>query len=437
MGRADSLFRTLLTASLLSIAACGDDVTDPGDLDPPELSPATQWAGGTVRLTWEGIDGMTGAPALTLNGNELDVVATDIGWAEYRVPATARGQIRLVLDDAVSDTFDVNVLGFRSATDLDVALVGNLIAWPRGAVASVVGAPGDFSGVVQVRPGAATALYLLEDSIAITNTGVRSVGLTYDPDLLLLPRGSTPELWRLVPTPQVVDTLAGMQILRHAMLLSDSIYIRSTHHTIFRHNLRSGSMEWGQYEETRGVAASPDGRYGAFRVNGSAAGPPVIDGRSGTVAFHVDTLFRSYGVDFAPTGDTLYIAGIARDAPNPELLLAVDASTGATLATIDLGAREPINIVRDRNSPMLFVMAAVLTQPNNGTVTEQYSGDAPVMIVIDSRTMEIVGEMATTSFDQCNGWCEGTVTVGTDGVFFVMTGDPARVLAFDGPVSQP
>lgn len=431
MVRQRSGFSALLMLGVVTSAACNDDVVEPPELDPPALTPATQWAGGTVRLEWEAIEVGGTAPSLTADGVALVPLAGDEGWVDYRLPTTARGPVRIALEGVVTDTFDVNVLGFRSSSDLDIGLAGNLLVWPRTGPASVVGAPGDASGVVQVLPGSNSTEYLLEDAIDITSTGVRSVGPTYDADLLLLPRGSTPEVWRLLPAPQVVDTLTGT-ITRHAMLLSDSIYVQSGQHNIWSYNLRAGTLvDWGQYEETRGAVVSPDGRHGAFRVNGSASGPPVINGLTGEMAFHVDTLFRSYGVDFSPTGDTLYIAGIGRSSPHPELLLAIDVMSGDILETIDLGAREAINIVRDRDSHMLYVVAAVLTQPNDGTVIEEYSGDTPVLLAIDSRTMQVVGEAASTGFDHCAGWCEGTVTVGTDGVFFVMTGSPARLLSFD------
>lgn len=419
--------------SLFAVAACQEEVILPReDIDPPTLSPSTQWAGGTVRLEWLVIEEGGSVPALHIDDMQLASTASGAGWAEYRLPTTVSGPVQIELAGEESATFQVGVVGFRAASALDVSLEGNLLVWPRDGQASLLGGPGDHSGVLQVLPGLGQATYLIEDSVPISRTEVRALGPTYDPDLLLVPtEGYRAARWQLQPTVEVLDTLP-IEFSRHAMLLSDSILVTAFHHEIWSIDLKAMDIvHRGQYEESRGVTVSAGGRFGAVRVGGSEFGPPVFSGITGNVIFHVDTLFRSYGVDFSPVGDTLYIAGVGLAEPNPEMLLAIDAFGGTVLGGIDLGAREPINIVRDRNGPWLYVAAAVLSEPNSETSFEQYAGEPPVMLVIDTRTMEIVGEMATTGFEHCLGWCEGSVAVDDDGVYFVMTGAPARVLAFD------
>jgi hypothetical protein len=102
-----------------------------------------------------------------------------------------------------------------------------------------------------------------------------------------------------------------------------------------------------------------------------------------------------------------------------QLILAIDASTG-----------DVINLVRDQNGPWLYVMAAVLGEPMDNSANPP-TGELPVMLVVDSRSMEIVGEIQSSGWDCDGGLCEGAVAAGPDGVFFVTTGS-ATVVAFDG-----
>lgn len=432
MSRMKPPIRTI-TLLVLTLVACDDSPTDPRPLDAPALSPAIQWAGGTVRVTAPTIDSADVAPSLgvSLDPEDLEVVAVGDGWADYRLPMSARGPIELVLGGEQPDTFEIQILGFRGAHSLDVALRGNLFVWPHTGEASVLGIASDDSGIIQVLPGALATRYLLEMPIF---DNARSVGRTADPDVLLIPTGYA-EVWRVRPTLERLDSIA-VPFARHAMLLSDSVYVASWHHAIDVYDPRStGPMLYsGMYEETQGMVVSPSGRYGAVEINGSALGVPVFSGENGEPVFHVDMMSHSDGIDFSPVGDTLYLAGMRRIEPRDHLVLAIDATTGAVVNTLEIADFNPRTLRRDPNGPWLFVLATMYGDP----------AEQAVMLVIDSRTMQLVGTVATEGFAGCAGYagyaCQGAITVGPEGVFFVSNNShpanvpdvPATVLAFDG-----
>ena len=423
---------SLLVAAAVAVlsAGCTDDPVDPPLA--PSIAPATQWAGGIVRVTLDGIGAGEAAPPLTLGGEPLAAVEVGAGWVDYRLPGTARGPVSLELGGDDPAVFEIEVLGFRGAQSLGVALRGNLFVWPRGGDASILGLASDNSGVIQVLAASAQTQYLIEEPVF---SEARSVGPTSDPDVLLIPKGNA-EIWRLLPTRQVVDTL-NVQFSRHAMLLSDSVYVFSGHHDISVVDPRVGwpSSYIAQYEESQGAVVSPSGRFGAFRINGSRWGPPVFSGESGQPVFHVETLSHSDGVDFSPFGDTLYITGTRSTEPRHHLVLSIDATTGEIVHSVEIAELNPLNLLRDPHGPWLFVMVLRL-------------GDAaapPSLLVIDTRTMEIVGQMVTEGYTGCAAYgCEGAIAVGPGGVFFVSTNStpaaardvPAVVLAFDGWPAQ-
>lgn len=386
----------------------------------PSIAPTTQWAGGVVRVTVDGVTPDEMPPRLSIEGDALTLLEVGNGWVDYRLPSTERGSVSLELDGEDPATFEVDVLGFRSVQPLGRSLRGNLFVWPRTGYASLLALAVDNTGVIQVLPASLQTRYLVEVPI---HPEARGVGPTSDPDLVLVPTGWA-EVWRLLPTPQVVDTLI-VGFSRHALLLSDSVYAFSGHHDITVVDPRVGSSSscFALHEESQGSVISPNGRYGAFRLNGSQLGPPVFSAESGEPVFHVETLSHSDGVDFSPVGDTLYIAGLRRAEPRDHVVLAIDAATGEIVEGVELGEHNALNVVRDPRGPWLFVMTSLPTEP-------------PALLVIDTRTMTIAGEIATQGYHDCNGGCEGAVAVGPEGVFFVTSGGPGEVpgvvLAFDG-----
>lgn len=417
----------ILCCTVLAALAggCVDDREIVSPSPAPSIAPTTQWAGGVVRVTVDGVtpDGLP--PRLSFEGEALMPLEVGNGWVDYRLPGTARGPVSLELDGVDPATFEVDVLGFRWVRPLGASLRGNLFVWPRTGYASLLALADDNTGVIQVLPAAPQTRYLVELPIF---PEARSVGPTSDPDLVLLPTGWA-EVWRLLPAPQVVDTLVVI-FSRHAMLLGDSVYAFSGHHDISVVDPRVGwpSSYIALHEESQGTVISPSGRYGSFRLNGSWLGTPVFSAESGEPVFHVEALSHSDGVDFSPVGDTLYIAGPRRAEPRDHLVLAIDAATGEILDDVVLGERHALNIVRDQRGPWLFVMTSPANEP-------------PALVVIDTRTMTTAGEvLMTQSYTGCNGGCEGAVAVGPDGVFFVTSGGPrevpAVVLAFDGWPSE-
>ena len=418
----------LLLGLALVVTAC-DDPANPQPIDaPPTLSHAIHWAGGVVRLTDVGIAAGDPAPALSLEGVALEAVAAGGGWAEYRLPRDARGPVTLTLAHDEPVEFQLEILGFRGAETLDAPLRGNLFVWPRTGPASMLGLTDDNIGVLHVLPGAGTADYILDDSIF---SEARAIGPTSDPDVVLVSKGM-PELWRLLPTPELVDSLP-LYFIRHAMLLSDEVYVWSGHHDI---NVQVPSEPipyayTAMYEESQGAAISPDGQYGVMEINGSALGVPVFGESSGEPLYHVTSISHTDGVDFSPVGDTLYLGGMRSAEPRVHVVVALELATGQLVSEeLALDGFNLMTVRRDPNGPWLFAFGL-------------HTGETlPVLLVIDSRTMEVVGEIATSGYTGCAEalGCDGALAVGTDGIFYVTTNDhpaanrdiPATILAFDG-----
>lgn len=405
--------RTVVLA--LAAAACGPS---PAVEEPPLHAPVLEariWAGTTVTVRSPRI-AKPGALPVVAESGVLDVAHAGGDSVVVVIPKTAVGPMTLTLSDARRTVVaKLDVAGFlgRTATP-DIGHYP--FVWPEGGRASIIGGSG--GAVLRYEPGLGRLSTLLTGYTVSSTAGARTPGRTFDPALLLLQPIGRPDVekWRLLPTPQVLDTLP-FWVNRQIALLNDTLLLYATSHQVRLHHARNAGP-WSYlatYEDTHEIVISPRRDLATLRVNGSGTGPPVFDLVRGDTAYHVRQLFRSYGARFSPNGDTLWMVGVTRGRatpldPYPGLLLMMEAKTGRVLRSLELNDVQPFGFARDSHQPRLYIYAL----PNPGTRrTEE-------LLVLDSRTLEEVGRVAVPAELGCGNNClSPVIAAGIDGVFFV------------------
>ncbi len=325
------------------------------------------------------------------------------------LPRRARGSYTLQLGRNGYPLGGVEIAGYVGFKAITRMLGPYLGVWPEGGRASVIagnysrdGLAGD---VLQILPGTGAVSTLMSGFRLGDASWQRTPGTTPDPSIVLLqPITGNLQAWRLLPVPQVVDTLPFVSF-RHTAVLNDTTYLLGFHHRVQTRRPDGSVIYDGTYEETHEIILSPTKDRATLRVNGSPTGPPVFNTATGDTAYHVRQLFRSYGAAFSEAGDTLWMLGVTRGDFRPSMVM-LNARTGEQLKQVFFDDDIPAAAMRrDPDGGRIFILAWKFPE---STVD---------LVVVDEETLGVVGHVKGPLCDQ---WCDwSVVAVGSDGVFVV------------------
>jgi hypothetical protein len=415
------LVSTLLLAAVFGAACDRDPVAELPALNPVSVSPQNSYAGGRVTIR-SGQFAQLPSIEILADTIPLNVAVRGGDSVVVEIPRTFRGSFSLRLGKNGPALGAIEIAGYAGEKPTPQLLGFYLDVWPEGGRASVLATISQtdarwISGeVFQLLPGP-TAMTPLVSGFRMSDPGsTRLPGRTPDQAVLVLQPFNTlqpAQVWRMMPTPHVIDTLSFSNF-RHAALFNDSVRFAGAHHWI--ETYRSGRLVYrGTYEETHEVIISPTRDRATLRVNGSPTGPPVFNTTTGDTAYHVRPLFRSYGAAFSQNGDTLWMLGVTR-APLTPAMVMLNARTGAILKQVEFPGVPALAMRRDPAGGRLFVFA--YAYPQEPSQTE--------LLVVDDRTLQIIGRV---NGPICDRWCDwAVVAVGIDGVFVVQ---PRAIYEFD------
>ena len=417
--RSNALIISMFVAATLT--GCDrDPIAGKPHIGPAAVSPHNAYAGAPVTIRAAGLEKLQSVEIWT-DTFPLTVLARGGDSVVAELPRTARGSYTLQLGKNGPPLGGVNIIGYVGEKPTPRLLGFYLDVWPAGTSASVVTSISQFEPewqageIFELRPGTGTMTRLVSGFRNSDASYSRLPGRTPDPNVYLLQPFNTAQpvqVWRMLPTPQVLDTLSFVNF-RHAALFNDSITFIGLHHRV-ETRTSNRLIYQGSYEETHEVIISPTRDRATLRVNGSQTGPPVFNTATGDTAYHVRSLFRSYGAAFSANGDTLWMMGVTRT--HVPVVVMLRARTGEVLKQAEFAGIPFTAMRRDPNGGRLFIFAYDYPQEPIGTE----------LVVIDDQTLEVRGRVAGPV---CDGWCDwSVVAVGLDGVFVVQ---PRAIYEFD------
>ncbi len=118
----------------LGLAGC-ENSSDPGPTPPPEfaVSPAAQWAGGTILVRSQFFAGLDSLPAITAAGIEMVTARMDDSTVSATLPSLPSQTVAIEVVDATTDYLvdSVGVVGFRKQMIVTPMAIGNPVMAPH------------------------------------------------------------------------------------------------------------------------------------------------------------------------------------------------------------------------------------------------------------------------------------------------------------------
>ena len=417
-------FNRLIFLSVCALAACDRDPVADVPVLPVTVSPARAYAGGPVTIRSAAFAQRQNIE-IWVDTFRLTTLRAAGDTVVVALPASVRGQQLLRLGRDGLALGSVEVAGYAGRRTINRQLGIYLAAWPQGGRASVIAGPapnGDSAWsngeVWQLFP-ATGEFKTLVTGFRVGYDNPRIPGPTPDPGVVVLQPigGSAAQTWRLLPSPQIVDTLPEGNT-RHLAVFNDSTYLRATHHYVYSAHTPARWLYHAAYEETHEIILSPANDRATLRVNGSETGPPVFDMMTGDTAYHVRDLYRSYGAAFSQNGDTLWMLGVTRPPAYETAVLMLNARTGEVYERAVLTEDHyAVHMRRDPDTGRLFIFST------------RYPEFAADLTVRDDRSLELLGRIHGPRAGGCSNACEfGLVVLGVDGLFIVT---PREIMEFD------
>lgn len=410
-----------LLLTIVMVAAC-DDPSSSGP-HPVTIDQNSVVAGSSLLIYSQ--DFRISRPNLILADTfELPHERVNDTTVRVHVAPKARGALSLTVNGRASGV--LNVAGFVSHRRVTASIAGNPRRFPTDGPVSLI-AGGEDRTIVQFTPATGEVRTLLS-GYWLDNGNTRSIGPTPDPDVFLLqPVGSDSvepwrekalEAWDLRGTPTRIAAFPRVSNLRVMAQLNDSVFLYGTHHLVHSFKMSNGfqhTLYLGTYEETNDIVLSPRRDRAALRVHGSPTGPPVFDMATGDTAYHIRAVRGAEGVAFSRAGDTLLVLGYNTHSQDSKLLV-LDAATGQELNRFEL----PYWIEDLAFDPVTSIAYMGITEQGN-----PFEEVALRVLVFDVTRMRIIGEMSAHEPSSFPCFYRN-IFVGTDGVFFVCSGDTWR-----------
>lgn len=385
----------LVVAGLL---ACSDasEPTPP----PPEfsVSPAQQWAGGTVLVRSRFFSGLDSLPSVTAAGVEMLTTRVNDSTVSATLPSIpTQTAVVEVLDGATTYLVDsVRIVGFRRSWLTSPAVFGNPVL-----IKSTGGAFG-VAGVFPQPPGAAVGLVALEQHRVIPMPGVkpvdatnlRAVGVTFDSSRYIM-RDSAGRIaeWQLIPGPLLVDTVPSSlqsDFARIIVRLSEGVWLNTHNHDteVIRPGLPTFAV---QLEDPHHFTLSRVADRAIANGGYAFPGAVVFQMSTGDTLYRVPTSGWVAGAAFTEDGSTLYVGS--------SQMVVVKASDGTVLKQATL----PVDV--------FDVLGLALARGDSRLLVAVQRGSAPDILVYDAGTLALLGrlESPTEAEGNIGGWLDADI----------------------------
>lgn len=369
---------------VLLVAACSDSSEPDPPAEPPEfsVSPDIQWSGGSVAVQSAYFRGLATLPTATVAGVAVDLTRIDDSTVSAMLPTlpTQSAPIEIVDGTTHYSAGTVGVTGFRELKMVNPAIVFEPVISPSPSGPQAIGGispqpAGGAIGIVDLR----TAQVRIESGVQPTGfDGGHGAGVTYDPTrLILLDSADTIGEWQFIPTMAFMDPAPYVgSPPRNIARLSDQVWLFAFNHmtAVYRTGLPDVQVQIEDPWRFHLSVAADRAILSAFYL---ADGAIVFQMSTG------DTLYRLPmpslgGAAFTSDGATLYVA--SGQFPNNELILAVNAATGAVTDQGSLPAGVDANdIALDAAGSHLFVAVR--------------HDDVPEVLVYDTGSLSLVGRL--------------------------------------------
>ena len=385
------------------LAGC-EDSTDPDPTPPPEcaVSPAAQWAGGTVLVRSQFFDGLDSLPPVTAAGIAMVTVRVDDSTVSATLPSIPTQTAAVEVVDGTTHYLvdSVGVVGFRKKTTATPMAIGNPVLLLT--LSGPVGIAGIYPGV---SPGAIGIVNLREARNDVVlglrplQAGMlRGVGATYKPGTFILwDSADIAGEWQLLPAVAFSDTVptALQNVLnRNVARLSEDVWLVTHNHAT--DVVRSGAPTIRfQFEDPFAFHLS----LTADRALMSGGGSMVLRMSTGDTVYRMP-ITTTHGAAFTADGSTLYATGYLPPSGS-EAVVALDAATGATQGQVVLPA-----------GSSAFGLA--LATGESRILVLGQEGNVPEILVYDVATMTLVGRLLAppSATCECSGWLDAALIAG-------------------------
>ncbi len=381
----------------LGLAGC-ENSSDPGPTPPPEfaVSPAAQWAGGTILVRSQFFAGLDSLPAITAAGIEMVTARMDDSTVSATLPSLPSQTVAIEVVDATTHYLvdSVGVVGFRKQTTATPMAIGNPVmlltpSGPVGIAGIYPGLPPGAIGIVNLREARADLVLGVRPLQA---GALRGVGATYKPGTFILwDSADVAGEWQLLPTVAFSDTVptAAQNIFnRNVARLSENVWLVTHNHRT--DVVRSGAptIEF-QFEDPYAFHLSVP----ADRALMSGGGSMVLRMSTGDTVYRMP-ISTTLGAAFTTDGSTLYAAG-------SEAVVALDAGSGALQGQVAL-------------PPGWRAFGLALATDETRILVLGQVGEVPEILVYDAATMTLVGRLLAppTAGCDCIGWLDAALIAG-------------------------
>jgi hypothetical protein len=391
------VLRYLTLTLLLIVAACSDS-SAPSAVPPTfAVTPASQWAGGTVLVRSPFFDGLDSLPPVTAAGIEMVVTRVDDSTVSATLPSIPTQTAAVeVIDGATRYLVDsVGIVGFRTHW------VGSPAASGNPVMVRATGGVFGLAGIVPPPTEGAIGVVALEERRVIVESGVepvdaaglRAVGVTFDSSRYIL-RDSAGMIaeWQLLPGPTLVDTVPSSLQSPYARIivrLSKGVWLNTHPHStdVIRPGLPTYSVDIEDpHHFTLSVGADRAILTGGYPLPGAV----VFQMSTGDTLYRVPTGWVS-GAAFTVDGGTLYVGTTQ--------LVVVRASDGTVLNQAPL----PVNV--------FDVLGLALARNDSRLLVAVQDGSRPSILVYDAGTLTLLGRLESPpdADSSVGGWLDADV----------------------------
>ena len=382
--------------AIVLLLGCNDEGPDPDPGPSPldvRISQTDVFAGDEVFLRGDWYRETSHTFVFSLDGAPVVPRRVNDSTVGISIPSTALGGLSLqeTVNGSDLDRGTVTAYGYVRQTSIPGSFWG--LFTPSYGVVEPYVVSGDSAGVSVIYPS--TDMVITYAGVGFADVQSRvgdGMGITPEPHRFLVPQFGGPYVsWVLSP-----DTSRGPSAVytgRFVSEISPGMIVISGSNTLQIYD-NGTSTHFEYWLNTFRHVLSPAGNR--FTLTGSedaldSFGAPVFDAQAGTPAFRVTSMPTVNDAAFSADGATLYLFGSGR-------LMAVDAATGDSLATLTLGGVGVTvrALAVDPAAPVLYLLA-----------TETVSGpqDTKVVIrVLDAATLAVRSTIESPSNAQC-GYC--------------------------------
>jgi hypothetical protein len=414
-------------------AACSDPLTGNPvhETGTYRLSPTSQWSAGLVTVVSTAFAGPN-LPVILSGTDSLAVTRVNDSTVTVRLPAAASGADTLRHADGIYRDYIgiVTRFGFHGYQVVPGVSFEELVVGHSLNTVFLIGNNHSDRSTVVLVPSAGS-LTTLPGLVEPAGAGVSyGPGVTPQPDQFLLSEATTGKIfsYRVWPALEQVSAMPDsiQSTWVHSNLVgqaSDSTWIFSNDQFLTtvgpaNSNMLDVRSSWANF-------LSPRGDRFVMMARASGLAPvtwmPVLDSRTGGIAFLMDGVSLVQWAAWSPTGEELFVLGRGNDPSDS--LYRFDATTGARLAAA--GLPDSVwagRIEHDPLQPRLYVQAQV--------------GCLQRLLVYDANTLSLLGTLPASGPTGCQipgvlpTWGLAIEPTGRRG-YIVGIGDPVPIYTFD------